>query len=238
MSEAMIYLIRHLSFYYNDEYYSACLDAENHVGQIHGIFEDKTKAIAHWKQLEYQFSHKAEFDNIYGAEGVNRTDLPSKAEIVHLNPDELFEIIEQCQCHVYALYQYPAQLRQQVFFDPNQQHYQSSCLSISTDDIEENCFIHANFIPADPTLALVAPPIGEAISYRLSVSGHYEQLSDTPLLLAALVESDADFSRIGDRIEIAAAGLNKINALLKKPIRVEIQYLTLEEIYQQQLAQD
>ncbi len=233
-----IYLIRHLSFWYNDEYYQACLDAKDHLGQIQGIFYSQAEAIAHWQHLEYQFSHKAEFSNILQIEYYNDDEDYHASQLAKLSAAALFEIIQRRNCHVYGLYQYPAHLKQQVFFDPAQNNYQSSCIYITGDEIEENCFIHANFLPNDPALAQVIPTASHTYVHTVSLLGSFAQLSDTPLLLQALVEHDADFQRSGEQIQIQANGIAKINPLLKQPIALEVRYLSLEEMYQQQLAQD
>lgn len=62
--EEKIYVIRHLSFWYTDEWYQPMLHIENHIGHITDLFEDKEKAIQAWKQREYDFSHLAKFENI------------------------------------------------------------------------------------------------------------------------------------------------------------------------------
>ena len=63
-----IYVIRHLSFWYTDEWYQPMIDIENHAGHITNLFEDKEEAIQAWKQREYDFSHLAKFSNILYSE--------------------------------------------------------------------------------------------------------------------------------------------------------------------------
>lgn len=231
-----VYVIRHLSYWYTDEWYQPCLDLNDHVGKISGLFHNKEQATAEWKQLEYQFSHSVNFSNILYAEYSDDRYHGYTEQLAQKSADELFALIQESNGHVYGLYEYPATLKQQVFFDSEQQCYRSVEFC-TEEDIETNAFIEANFIDNDPLLTQVTPSIQDTQIHCISHTGSLDELSHTPLLLKSLLEHDPDFKVCGDTIEIKANGIAKINPLLKNPIPLEVRYLSLEEIYQQQLAQ-
>ena len=116
MERKKIYVIRHLSYSYNDEYFSSYIHDRRHQGHMTALFENKEDAIQKWKQLEYDFSHKVNFQNII--ECGQQHDFYGKEKILaQMSVDELFSILNQCDSCVYAVFEYPKQLKQQVFFD-------------------------------------------------------------------------------------------------------------------------
>ena len=117
-----IYAIRHLSFFYTDEWYESLIDYTDHTGHITDLFDNKEDAISKWKQLEYSFSHKVDFYNILYCEYSDGDDTDDQKELLaQKSVDELFEIIQKRECHVYGLYESPKQLKQLVLFNKTSQ---------------------------------------------------------------------------------------------------------------------
>lgn len=226
-----IYVIRHLSFCYTDEWYQPILDQTDHMGHITDLFTDKEQAIQAWKQREYEFSHLAKFANIMYCEYSNEEYHGQESLLAQKSVDELFDLIQALECHVYGLYEYPKTLKQQVFFDISQQQYESSACT-ADDDLKSNEFIKANFIENDPLLASVSPPTHTAFEHYITLTGRLEDLSDAPLLFKNFLKTHPDIQCDDTELRIKAKDLALINPFLKHPIDTEIRYLTLEEIYQ------
>ena len=226
-----IYVIRHLSFWYTDEWYQPMIDIENHAGHITNLFEDKEEAIQAWKQREYDFSHLAKFSNILYSEYSSDEYYCKESLLAQKSVDELFEIIQKLECHVYALYEYPKSLKQQVFFDIKQQKYESTACTADYD-FKSNEFITANFIKNDPLLTHIFPSVTDAFEHTITLNGTFEELSDAPLLLKSLVEQNSDFhfDIYSPKLMVKANGIDQINPLLKHPINKEVRYLSVEEI--------
>ena len=202
MERKKIYVIRHLSYSYNDEYFSSYIHDRRHQGHMTALFENKEDAIQKWKQLEYDFSHKVNFQNII--ECGQQHDFYGKEKILaQMSVDELFSILNQCDSCVYAVFEYPKQLKQQVFFDIQKNEYKM-CYETTEYDIQENQFLQANFIENDPLLTDISPSTSRAIY------------------------SDIEYNH--SCLVIKPSALTSINPLLKNPI--EMRYLTIEEIYQ------
>ncbi|ONG39313.1 hypothetical protein BKE30_09805 [Alkanindiges hydrocarboniclasticus] len=227
-----IYAIRHLSFWYTDEWYKSLLDNTDHAGHIAALFNNKEEAIQKWKQLEYEFSHKAKFANIIYCEYSGRDDYGKEAALVQKSVDDLFEIIQELECAVYGLYEYPKNLKQQALFDYQQQKY-DDCEINTGDDLKSNIFIAANFIKNNPLNHEVIPPVVDPYDHYVTLKGSLEELSDTPLLLQRLLEENSDIQYEDQNLlKIKFKDLAQINALLKNPIEQEMRYLSIEEIYQ------
>ena len=229
--EEKIYVIRHLSFWYTDEWYQPMLHIENHIGHITDLFEDKENAIQAWKQREYDFSHLAKFENIMYCEYADESYGGTEKKLAQKSVDELFDIIQPLNCHVYGLYEYPKHLKQQVFFIPKEQSYES-CACTADYDLKSNEFIAANFIENDPLLTQIQPIVDDAYEHKITLQGSLEDLSDSPILLKALIENDSDFEFTQYWLTVKFDAISKVNPLLKQPITKEIRYLTLQEIYQ------
>lgn len=225
-----IYVIRYLYFWYTDEWYTTLFDDHDHFGNMTNLFENKEQAIQKWKQLEYDFSHKNHFENILYCDFSDDYNY-SKADLSQKTADELFEIIQQRDCAVFGLYEYPKQLEQQVFFDPKQKKYDSSSYE---DEYYQNTvhILHTNFIENDPLLVQVVPQPTLMNIHKIELQGSVDELSDTPILLKNLIQNDPNFEHYENRILVKAGGIAKINPLLKQAIDTQIRYLSLEKIYQ------
>lgn len=225
-----VYVIRHLSYWYTDEYYQPMIGVNYHAGHITDLFEDKDQAIQRWKQLEYEFSHQVKFENIlycpYQHDYEGQENVLAKKSI-----DELFEIIQHLENCVYALYEYPKTLKQQVFFDTTQNRYDTYLMNTEYD-IKSNDCITANFIKNDPLLTQIQPIIDDVYEHKITLQGSLEELSESPILLKALIENDSDFEFTQYSLTLQFNAISKINPLLKQPITKELRYLTLKEIYQ------
>ena len=226
-----IYIIRHLSFWYTDEWYQPMLNHTDHIGHITDIFTEKEHAIQAWKQREYDFSHLANFENIMYCEYATEEYHGQQSLLAQKSVDELFDIIQQLDCHVYGLYEYPKALKQQVVFDLSQQQYESNACTADYD-LKSNEFITANFIDNDPLLAEVSPSTDTAFEHSITLRGRLEELSDSPLLLKNLIENHPDLKYYDTELIIKLKDIALINPFLKHPILKEIRNLTLEEIYQ------
>ncbi|EOR09580.1 hypothetical protein [Acinetobacter genomosp. 15BJ] len=228
MEPEKIYAIRHLSYSYNDEYFSSYLYERWHQGHMAALFENKEAAIQEWKQLEYKFSHKVNFQNII--ECSQQHDFYGKEKILaQMSVDELFNILNQLDNCVYAVFEYPKQLKQQVFFDIYQNEYRV-CYGTTEYDIQENNFLQANFIENDHLLSAVSPSASSAIYRDIELVGSLADFSDSPLLLERLIQDHPDIKYNHSCLVIKPNALSSINPLLKNPI--EMRYLTIEEIYQ------
>ena len=230
-----IYAIRHLSFFYTDEWYESLIDYTDHTGHITDLFDNKEDAISKWKQLEYSFSHKVDFYNILYCEYSDGDDTDDQKELLaQKSVDELFEIIQKRECHVYGLYEYPKQLKQLVLFNKKSQQYDFCDLRMDDDDVDSNIFIPSNFIKNSPLNDEISPPIHDIfIEHNIDLKGTLEELSDTPLLLQCLIEENPDIKFYPpDSLKLQFKDLAQVNALLKKPIKKEVRYLSIEEIYQ------
>ena len=102
------------------------------------------------------------------------------------------------------------------------------------DDVESNIFIPSNFIKNSPLNDEISPPIHDIfIEHNIDLKGTLEELSDTPLLLQCLIEENPDIKFYPpDSLKLQFKDLAQVNALLKKPIKKEVRYLSIEEIYQ------
>ena len=228
MERKKIYVIRHLSYSYNDEYFSSYIHDRRHQGHMTALFENKEDAIQKWKQLEYDFSHKVNFQNII--ECGQQHDFYGKEKILaQMSVDELFSILNQCDSCVYAVFEYPKQLKQQVFFDIQKNEYKM-CYETTEYDIQENQFLQANFIENDPLLTDISPSTSRAIYSDIELVGSLADFSDSPLLLERLIQDHPDIEYNHSCLVIKPSALTSINPLLKNPI--EMRYLTIEEIYQ------
>ena len=229
-----IYAIRHLSFFYTDEWYESLIDYTDHTGHITDLFDNKEDAVSQWKQLEYDFSHKVHFENIMYCEYSHEEFHGQEDLLAQKSVDELFEIIQKLQCHVYGLYEYPKQLKQLVLFNQKSQQYDFCDLRMDDDDVESNIFIPSNFIKDSPLNDEILPSIHDiVIEHDIDLKGTLEELSDTPLLLQHLIEENPDIRFYApNSLKIQFKDLAQVNALLKKPIEEEARYLTIEEIYQ------
>lgn len=230
MEPEKIYVIRHLSYFYNDEWYKSFFDTRDHLGNITDLFDDKENAIQRWKQLEYDFNHQTNFQNILWCEYSNDEFYGQESYLAQKTVDELFNLIQKLECYVYGLYEYPKALKQQVFFDIQQQCYET-CPCNTEDDVKNNDFIVANFIENDPLLTFVSPSTSDAYQHTVELKGSLEELSDTPLLLKNLIQNNPDLKFYDTYLIVKARALPQINPLLKKPIQKELHYLTIEEIY-------
>lgn len=225
-----IYVIRHLSYSYSDEYFSSFIYEGWHQGHIMDVFESKEAVIQKWKQLEYDFSHKVNFQNII--ECSQQHDFYGKEKILaQMSVDELFNILDQLDCYVYAVFEYPKILKQQVFFDLHQNQYKIH-YNTTDYDIQENNFLQANFIENDDLLSEVSPSASTALYSDIELVGSLADLSDSPLLLERLIQDhpDIEYHDHCSCLVIKPSALASINGLLKNPI--EIRHLTIEEIYQ------
>ncbi len=228
-----IYALRNSSFWYDDEFFFNLMNNDDHIGHITAIFEDKEKAIQEWKRLEYEFTHKVDFDNFMREDISDNIEkiLPHSTwdDLKNLDVEELFTILHHNDIHAYYLYEYPKQIKQGVAWDNSENNYNfhNACTEY---DFRKNYFIDATFLRDDPLLSYISPSVHNFI---FILNGHLSDLSDTPLLLSQFItqheyidyDEDRKFLRI-QQLDIST--LNSLNALLKNPI----QSLTIEEIYE------
>jgi len=245
-----IYVIRNLSFWYDDEYYSTLFDGSFHIGHMSAIFADKDSAMQEWKRLEHAFSHHVEFRNLFHTDytfeyyekfGISNFDHlltldydQLNAHLKSLDPDQLFDIIHKADFHVYYLYEYPKNLKQHVKWNDVEQRYETC--DVTTDyDHRPNIFLEAAFLHDDPLLAQVSPPLAENAEYiPVTLKGSLAELSETPLLLTALIaqNSNLEYDEKNKRLTIKPdeAVIVQLNALLKQPLS-EKSFLTIQQIY-------
>lgn len=220
-----VYAIRYLGFMYNDEYYSIIIPKDyKHDGHIQAFFEDKEVALQAWKNLEHQASHALDFENITGFEGsyylleqhgFDTSNIEEQLKL--MNQDELFELIQTVDRHVFYMHEYSANLKVKVLFNLINSAYES-CEATSDNDHISNIFLYIN-----------------DDSGFLRVKGTLEELTDAPLLLNQLIEQDPNLEYDSPnnilKIKSDEKILNSVNALLKNPL-YEIRYLTIQEIYE------
>ncbi len=245
-----IYVIRNLSFFYDDEYYATLFDGSWHIGHMSAIFSDKNSAMQEWKRLEHAFSHRVEFRNLfhtnymleyYADLGIDNFDHlltldydAFNAYLKNLDPDQLFDIIHKADFHVYYLYEYPKNLKQHVKWNDAEQRYETCDVS-TDDDHRPNIFLEAAFLHDDPLLAQVSPPLTENAEYApVTLKGSLAELSETPVLLSALIEhnSNLEYHEQNKLLTIKPdeAVIAQVNALLKQPLS-EKSFLTIAQIY-------
>ncbi len=227
-NDKKVYAIRNLGSHYGDEYYHFPLfPPEVHAGHICAIFEDKETALKAWKNLEYQASHEINFSHIIGYEGYNFNpkELGFESDdddfvwqkLLQMNEDELFTFSQKIDCHVFFLYEYPADLKVKTLFNLQDKEYNSYDGTTDQDYIS-NVFLYAD----------------EYIGTQ-TINGSLEELSDAPLLLSQLINDNPNitYNEENKTLEIAPdeKTLNSVNALLKNPL-YEIRYLTIREIYE------
>ena len=231
--EEKIYALRNSSFWYDDEFFFNLMNSNDHIGHITAIFEDKEQAIQEWKRLEYEFTHKINFNNFMREDiSFNIEEiLPHRTwnDLKNLDIEELFTILHHNDIHAYYLYEYPKQIKQGVAWDnsENNYHFSDACTEY---DFRKNYFIDATFIKDDPLLNHVSPSVD---SFILILYGSLSDLSDTPILLSQLIQHNENINYDEDRKflriqQLNISTLNSLNALLKDPI----QCLNIEEIYE------
>ena len=231
--EEKIYALRNSSFWYDDEFFFNLMNSNDHIGHITAIFEDKEQAIQEWKRLEYEFTHKINFNNFMREDiSFNIEEiLPHRTwnDLKNLDIEELFTVLHHNDIHAYYLYEYPKQIKQGVAWDnsENNYHFSDACTEY---DFRKNYFIDATFIKDDPLLSHVSPSVD---SFILILYGSLSDLSDTPILLSQLIQHNENINYDEDRKflriqQLNISTLNSLNALLKDPI----QCLNIEEIYE------
>ena len=231
--EEKIYALRNSSFWYDDEFFFNLMNSNDHIGHITAIFEDKEQAIQEWKRLEYEFTHKINFNNFMREDiSFNIEEiLPHRTwnDLKNLDIEELFTVLHHNDIHAYYLYEYPKQIKQGVAWDnsENNYHFSDACTEY---DFRKNYFIDATFINDDPLLIHVSPSVD---SFIFILYGSLSDLSDTPILLSQLIQQDENLNYDEDRKllrikQLDSSTLNSLNALLKNPI----QCLNIEEIYE------
>lgn len=101
------------SFWYDDEFFFNLMNSNDHIGHITAIFEDKEQAIQEWKRLEYEFTHKINFNNFMREDiSFNIEEiLPHRTwnDLKNLDIEELFTVLHHNDIHAYYLYEYPKQ---------------------------------------------------------------------------------------------------------------------------------
>ncbi|RZL44699.1 MAG: hypothetical protein EOP00_19260, partial [Pedobacter sp.] len=204
--------------------YAASLlsDKQNMLGIFPqgGVFSLHLDKV-HFENIMYcEYSH----EEFHGQEGL----------LAQKSVDELFEIIQKLECHVYGLYEYPKQLKQLVLFNKKSQQYDFCDLRMDDDDVESNIFIPSNFIKDSPLNDEISPPIHDIfIEHDIELKGTLEELSDTPLLLQRLIQENPDIQFYPpNSLKLHFKDLAQVNALLKEQIEKEAHYLNIEEIYQ------
>ena len=231
--EEKIYALRNSSFWYDDEFFFNLMNSNDHIGHITAIFEDKEQAIQEWKRLEYEFTHKINFNNFMREDiSFNIEEiLPHRTwnDLKNLDIEELFTVLHHNDIHAYYLYEYPKQIKQGVAWDnsENNYHFSDACTEY---DFRKNYFIDATFINDDPLLIHVSPSVD---SFIFILYGSLSDLSDTPILLSQLIQHNENINYDEDRKflriqQLNISTLNSLNALLKDPI----QCLSIEEIYE------
>ena len=231
--EEKIYALRNSSFWYDDEFFFNLMNSNDHIGHITAIFEDKEQAIQEWKRLEYEFTHKINFNNFMREDiSFNIEEiLPHRTwnDLKNLDIEELFTVLHHNDIHAYYLYEYPTQIKQGVAWDnsENNYHFSDACTEY---DFRKNYFIDATFIKDDPLLSHVSPSVD---SFIFILYGSLSDLSDTPILLSQLIQQEENLNYDEDRKllrikQLDSSTLNSLNALLKDPI----QCLNIEEIYE------
>ena len=231
--EEKIYALRNSSFWYDDEFFFNLMNSNDHIGHITAIFEDKEQAIQEWKRLEYEFTHKINFNNFMREDiSFNIEEiLPHRTwnDLKNLDIEELFTVLHHNDIHAYYLYEYPKQIKQGVAWDnsENNYHFSDACTEY---DFRKNYFIDATFINDDPLLIHVSPSVD---SFIFILYGSLSDLSDTPILLSQLIQHNENINYDEDRKllrikQLDSSTLNSLNALLKNPI----QCLNIEEIYE------
>lgn len=231
--EEKIYALRNSSFWYDDEFFFNLMNSNDHIGHITAIFEDKEQAIQEWKRLEYEFTHKINFNNFMREDiSFNIEEiLPHRTwnDLKNLDIEELFTVLHHNDIHAYYLYEYPKQIKQGVAWDnsENNYHFSDACTEY---DFRKNYFIDATFINDDPLLIHVSPSVD---SFIFILYGSLSDLSDTPILLSQLIQQEENLNYDEDRKllrikQLDSSTLNSLNALLKNPI----QCLNIEEIYE------
>jgi hypothetical protein len=231
--EEKIYALRNSSFWYDDEFFFNLMNSNDHIGHITAIFEDKEQAIQEWKRLEYEFTHKINFNNFMREDiSFNIEEiLPHRTwnDLKNLDIEELFTVLHHNDIHAYYLYEYPKQIKQGVAWDnsENNYHFSDACTEY---DFRKNYFIDATFIKDDPLLSHVSPSVD---SFIFILYGSLSDLSDTPILLSQLIQQEENLNYDEDRKllrikQLDSSTLNSLNALLKNPI----QCLNIEEIYE------
>ncbi|MFO1391131.1 MAG: hypothetical protein U1E94_02780 [Agitococcus sp.] len=222
-NDRKVYAIRNLCFWYDDEYYFPLISSDLESGSICAFCVDKQAAIEEWKLLEYEFSHKMDFSNVIGFEEccsyledlgieLNR-DFYEKLKF--MDKDELFDLIQKLDRHVFFMYEYPADLKSKTLFNLIENRFE--LWDVSTDHLSNN-FLKTN----------------DEVTF-ITMNGTLEELSDAPLLLLQLIQNNPNIKYDEDSktLEIAPdeQSLNSVNALLKNPL-YEIRYLTIQEIYE------
>lgn len=80
----------------------------------------------------------------------------TEKKLAQKSVDELFDIIQSLNCHVYGLYEYPKHLKQQVFFIPKEQSYES-CACTADYDLKSNEFIKYSTVKQELKIDLHLP---------------------------------------------------------------------------------
>ncbi len=223
-NDKKIYVIRNLGFMYDDEYYFILIppNIDEYAGQICAVFENGEMARQKWKSLEYDFSHEMDFENVIGFEesiynleqlGIDQNrDFYEKLKL--MNEDELFNLIEKLDRHVFYMYEYHADLKVKTLFNLIENSFEF--YDVSTDHLSNN------FLKTNDEVTMI------------TINGTLEELSDAPMLLSQLINGSPDITYNENTktlsINPEQHSLNSVNALLKNPL-YEIRYLTINEIY-------
>ncbi len=176
-NDRKVYVIRTLGFGYTDEYYYPLFNPDSNEGHVCAVFEDKQTALKEWKRLEYEFSHQMSFENVTEFDQLffflERLGIDSNKaffENLHvMNQDELFELIEKLERHVFYMYEYPADLKLKTLFNLTENRFESwdatEELWDGTEGLSNNIIITYDNIT------------------EITINGTLEELSEAPLLL-------------------------------------------------------
>lgn len=230
MSTEKLYVLRILSYWYNDEHYSHLYDQHSHFGHIQSIFDDQDEALKQWKQLEYKFCHHPDIQFkhlIYEPDHVDDERYLQPDFLANLSVDALFAHLHTLNQCMHALYAYPIDQTVTVLKD---------CPIVDAqmeDDVRSNKFLQCYYAPEQRTGIAVEDELYlENATHTLHAD--LEILSDTPILLQKWIEQHPkikyDAERKQLKIPLEPKTLSALNALLKIPI--ELSEMSLKRVFQ------
>lgn len=245
-----IYVLKQRSFMFNDDNFHCVLGSD--YGVISFTCNDKKELIEHWKTLEYQHAHQSSWLQILNNENVvyeskifqtlmlkhnlqvknneqvHQLDNQIYQILKNLTRNELFELIIELDANIFSYVEYDNNVKFYVLWNSVLEDYEINDANIPELEPPQIILVKAESL--DMLIENFSIKIIENIPKK--IKGSLEQLSETPLLLQAIIENNTCFSyknKILSIREPAISSLLSINGVLKIPL-FEHRLLTLDEV--------
>lgn len=243
-----IYVLKQRSFMFNDENYHCVIDGSH--GAIRYQSNDLAQLKQHWHALEYQYAHDSSwlhisnnenelhtsqtFQQIIQQQNLKITNNQQLYELdneiyqilSHLDAEILFNILQEIDALIFECVEYTDQTQFYVLCNREDHEYEINDLSIAELDPPQI------FLSKSSRLEQLIQDFSILNQLPQTLSGTLQELSDTPLLLQALIQQNPGLSFNENVLQLnnpAIPTVISLNELLKTPL-FSYKILDLNEI--------